>query len=69
MLVTLVAVVLSVVLPDNELRAAVECPEPINALAKLAGNKFDAWTISHRIEFQLKPRQVEVAPMPRWIDQ
>lgn len=41
-----------------------EQSQPGNALAELAGNKFDAWTISHRVEFRPEPARVEVAPAP-----
>lgn len=36
-------------------------PTPVNAFAQFAGNKFDSWQISRRIEMPLSPKIVPSA--------
>ena len=51
----------------NSPQSPSEQPKPGNALAELAGNKFDAWTISHRVDMPVGGNRTEVAPMPRLV--
>jgi hypothetical protein len=39
-------------------------PEPGNAFAELAGNEFNAWSMSHRIDLPLNRNPDKVAPAP-----
>ncbi|MGL6076206.1 MAG: hypothetical protein ACRC8S_18785 [Fimbriiglobus sp.] len=40
-------------------------PPPTNLLLQFVDNKFDAWSISNRVNMPFGVVQVEVAPMPR----
>ena len=60
----------SVVPTDNGTQALAGQPSPVNALAELAGNKFiTSWSITRHYDFPLRRDRIEVAPLPRCIEQ
>jgi hypothetical protein len=70
MLVNLLTMVLSLFqVSDDAFPGSTNPPPPRNALAELADNKFDTWTISRIIVFEPKCEKIEVAPMPRLVEQ
>ena len=64
MFVAIMAVVLVAAHPDSESRLKFRRPPQTNLLLQFAGNKFDVWTISHRIDMPLGGKRPEVVSMP-----
>ena len=67
MIVTLAAALLSVARPDWGSAILSGPPPQSNALLQFASNKFDTWTLSHRVEMPEGGNRIEVAPMPQRI--
>ena len=65
MFVAITAAVLAVIQHDGWQPPLVQPPQEINRLRQFAGNKFDFWQVSPRLDMPVKPTQVEVAPPPR----
>ena len=49
----------------TDVRETGERPQSQNLLTDFAGNEFNAWTISHRVELPVGQRPVQDSPMPR----
>lgn len=65
MIVSILLALLSVVQANSDFRGSANKPRPGNAFAGFAGNTFNAWTISPRLDLPLGFNRLEVAPMPR----